>query len=129
MTGTTAGVSQVKPLNPFDTVQAETFSHQGGVTTEGSGNTVVCGKRGSWFGVTGADCGNAKRITMRASSASGAMIGVFTDSASGKMIGCIEIPAGGTMQDITAALSGLAGKQNLYFVFSGDAQIDTWVLQ
>ena len=129
VTGTKAGVTQLEPLNAFDTVQAETFSHQGGVTISGSGNTTVVGKAGSWIGVTGADCGNAKSITVRASSASGAKIGIFTGSASGKLIGCVEVPAGGSMQDITAAVSGLSGEQNLFFVCSGDVQIDNWKLQ
>lgn len=129
VTGTKTGVSQLQSLNPFETVQAETFSHQGGMTISGSGNTYAVGKSGSWFGVTGVDCENAKSITVRASSASGAKVGIFTGSASGKMVGCVEIPAGGNMQEITAAVSGLSDTQNLYFVFTGDAQIDTWKLQ
>ena len=129
VTGTKNGVTQVQPLNAFETVQAETFSHQGGVTISGSGNTTVAGKAGSWFGVTGADCGNAKSITVRASSSSGAKIGIFTGSASGKLVGCVEVPASGNMQEITAAVVGLSGEQNLFFVCSGDVQIDTWKLQ
>ncbi len=127
--GTKTGVSQLEPINAFETVQAETFSHQGGVTISGSGNTTVVGKAGSWIGVTGADCGNAKTITIRASSASGAKIGIFTGSASGKMVSCVEVPAGGNMQDISAAVVGLTGTQNLFFVCSGDVQIDTWMLK
>lgn len=129
VTGTKTGVSQIGTLDPFKTVQAETFSHQGGVTISGSGNTTVGGKSGSWFAVTGANCSGAKTITVRASSASGAKIGIFTGSASGKMVGCVEVPAGGSMQDITAALVGLSDTQNLFFVCSGDVQIDTWQMQ
>lgn len=99
------------------------------MTISGSGNITVVGKAGSWIGVTGADCGNAKTITIRASSASGAKIGIFTGSASGKMVSCVEVPAGGNMQDVSAAVVGLTGTQNLFFVCSGDVQIDTWMLK
>ena len=129
VTGTKTGISQLKALDPFKTVEAETLSHQGGITISGSGNTSVGMEKGSWFGVTGADCGTgAKSVTIKASAKNGAVIKICTESASGTAVGYIEIPAGGSMQEITAPVSGLSGKQNLFFVSSNAAAIDSWKL-
>lgn len=129
VTGTKAGVSQVKMLNPYSTVRAATFSHQGGITISGSGDTTVNADRGDWFEVSGVDCSKgAKSITIKASSASGAVIKVCTGSASGKAVGYVEIPAGGRRQEITAPVSGLRGQNDLFFVFSGTVSVDSWIV-
>ncbi len=128
VTGTKTGVTQIKALDPFKTVEAETLSHQGGITISGSGNTTVNLNKGAWFGVTGADCGTgAKSITVRASSQNGAVLKVCKGSASGDAAAYIEIPAGG-MQEITAPVTGLSGKQNLFIISSGNAAVDNWKL-
>ena len=128
--GTMKGVSQIESLDPFSLVQAETMSHQSkDITVTGLGDTVVNGTKGSWFRVTGAACGsNAKSITMKASSQNGAVIKVCTGSESGEAVTFVEIPAGGTMQELTYPVYGLSGHNNLYFVFSGDASVDSWQL-
>lgn len=67
-------------------------------------------------------------ITIKASSASGAVIKVCTGSASGKAVGYVEIPAGGSRQEITASVSGLSGQNDLFFVFSGTVSMDSWIV-
>ena len=129
VTGTKSGVAQIKNVNPFETVQAETLSHQGGITTSGQGNTTVNGNKGSWIKVSGVDCGtSAESLTITASSANGAVIKLCKGSADGTAAAYAEIPAGGAMQEITVPVSGLSGTQDLCFVFSDTASFDSWKL-
>ena len=62
------------------------------------------------------------------SAQSGGIIKVCTGSASGTPVAYIEIPAGGSMQEITTAVSGLSGKTNLNFVFNSNISMDSWEL-
>ncbi len=129
VTATMTGPGQIELLNPYETVQAETFSHMAGVTVEGLNNTTVSAKAGNWTRVSGVDCGTgAKSLTVKASSSSGAVIKVCTESQNGNAVSYVEIPAGGSMQEITVPVVGLSGKQDLYFVFSGNVSFDSWVL-
>ncbi len=122
------GVSQIEALDPFTKVQAETMSNQSkSVSVTGLYDTVVNGKKGSWFSVSGVDCGsNVKNVTMKASSASGAVIKIAAGGTTGTAVSYIEIPAGGQMSEITVPVVGLSGKTDLFFEFSGDATIDYW---
>ena len=126
--GTKTGVSQIRSLDPFTTVRAATFSHEGGIQIEGSGNSTVSAEKGDWFRVTGVDCKSASAITVKASAQSGGIIKVCTGSASGTPVAYIEIPAGGSMQEIVAPVSGLSGKTDLYFVFNNNISMDSWKL-
>ena len=124
--GTKTGVSQIKALDPFTTVRAATFSHQGGIEIAGSGNSTVTAEKGDWFRVSSVDCQSASVITVKASAQSGGIIKVCTGSASGTPVAYIEIPAG-SMQEITAPVVGLSGKTDLYFVFNNNISMDSWV--
>ncbi len=126
--GTKTGVSQIEALDPFTLVQAETLSHQGGITISGSGNTVVNADKGDWFRVSGVDCTGAKSITVTASSQAGSIIKICAGSANGTEVSYVEIPAGGSMQEITVPVMNLSGKTDLYFVFNNTTAIDSWKL-
>lgn len=126
--GTKTGVEQLDYLDPFSTVEAETFSHEGGIKVTGNGNTTVNADKGDWFRVNGVDCKNAQSITVKASSASGSIIKVCTGSASGTAVSYIEVPSGGSMQEITVPVMNLSGKNDLYFVFNNTTSIDNWKL-
>lgn len=126
--GTKTGVEQLDYLDPFSTVEAETFSHEGGIKVTGNGNTTVNADKGDWFRVSGVDCKNAQSITVKASSASGSIIKVCTGSASGTAVSYIEVPSGGSMQEITVPVMNLSGKNDLYFVFNNTTSIDNWKL-
>ncbi len=127
VTGTMGGIAQLKTLNPYNKVQAETMSHQAGINVSGLGDTVVTDvEKGDWVKVTGVNFSNGcKTLTVRASSASGAAIKVCTGSAKGTAIGYVEVPAGG-MTEITVPVESVSGKQDLYFVFSGQLEFDWW---
>ena len=52
---------------------------------------------------------------------------ICTGSPTGKAVGYAEIPAGGKLSEVSAAVQGLTGNQDLYFVFSGQAEMDCWI--
>ena len=126
--GTKTGIDQIKALDPYTTVRAATFSHQGGIEINGSGNSTVKAEKGDWFRVSGVDCKSASSITVKASAQSGGIIKVCTGSASGTPVAYIEVPSGGSMQEITAPVLNLSGKNDLYFVFNNNISMDSWNL-
>ncbi|MBR5164211.1 MAG: family 43 glycosylhydrolase [Ruminococcus sp.] len=130
VTGTKAGMSQLKKLNPFVNVEAETLSHQGGITISGSGNTIVNADKGDWFKVSGVDCGSgAKSVRIKAYAPNGAVLKICTGSTSGKAVAYVDIPAGSAAKEYTAPVSGLSGVNDLFFIFSDTATIDNWNLK
>ena len=127
--GTKSGIDQVKSFDPFKTQRAATFSHQGGITISGSGNSTVQANKGSWFRVSGVDCGsNAESLTIKASSSTGCIIKVCKGGTSGTAVSYVEIPAGSSMQEFTVPVKDLSGKNDLYFVFNNSASVDSWKL-
>ncbi|MCR5600751.1 MAG: family 43 glycosylhydrolase [Ruminococcus sp.] len=127
--GTKAGVSQIKSFDPFTTSRAATFSHQGGINISGSGDSIVQANKGSWYRVSGVDCKNgANSLTIKASAKNGCIIKVCKGSASGTAVAYAEIPAGGSMQEITVPVKDLSGKNDLYFLFNASASVDSWKL-
>ena len=129
VTGTKGGVSQIKALDPTKTVRAATFSHQGGITISGSGNSTVQASKGSWYRVSGVNCGaEPSELTITASSNTGCIVKVCKGSASGTAVAYVEIPAGSAMQEITVPVQDLSGKNDLYFVFNNNASVDSWSL-
>lgn len=128
VTGTMTGIAQKKTINPYQTVQAETMSNQAGIQVRGLGDTVVTEiDQGDWLKVSGVHFSKgASQIAIKASSKSGCAVKICTGSPTGKAVGYAEIPSGGTMTTVSAMVQGLNGTQDLYFVFSGQAEMDSW---
>lgn len=128
VTGTMAGISQLKTLNPYEKVQAETMSNQAGINVSGLGDTIVTDiQKGDWISVSGADFSNGtSMLTVRASSKNGASIKVCTGSPTGDAIGYVEVEAGGTFTEITVPVESVSGIQDIYFVFSDALELDWW---
>lgn len=128
VTGTMTGIAQKKTINPYQTVQAETMSNQAGIQVRGLGDTVVIEiDQGDWLKVSGVHFSKgASQIAIQVSSKSGCAVKICTGSPTGKAVGYAEIPAGGKMTTVSAAVQGLNGTQDLYFVFSGQAEMDSW---
>ncbi len=129
VTGTMSGISQLKTLSPYQTVQAETMSNQSkDITVTGLGDSIVTGTKGSWIKASGVNFSNgATTMTVKASSKNGAVIKICTDSANGSAITYAEIPAGGVMSEITVpVINSVSGSKDVYFVFSGDISFDSW---
>lgn len=128
VTGTMTGIAQKKTINPYQTVQAETMSNQAGIQVRGLGDTVVTEiDQGDWLKVSGVHFSKgASQIAIQVSSKSGCAVKICTGSPTGKAVGYAEIQAGGKMTTVSAAVQGLNGTQDLYFVFSGQAEMDSW---
>ena len=126
--GTMSGVPQLKSVDPYKTNQAEAISDQGGINVSGLGNTVISKvDSGDWIKVSGVDFSKgASTITVRVSSVNGAAIKVCTTGTSNKAAGYIEIPKTNGITEITAPVSGITGKQDIYFIFSGQLEFDSW---
>lgn len=128
VTGTMTGIAQKKTIDPYQTVQAETMSNQAGIQVRGLGDTVVTEiDQGDWLKVSGVHFSKgASQIAIQASSKNGCAVKICTGSPTGKAVGYAEIPSGGTMTTVSAMVQGLNGTQDLYFVFSGQAEMDSW---
>ncbi len=129
VTGTMAGIAQLKPLSPYDKVQAETMSNQAGINVSGTGDTVVTDiDSGDWIQVSGVNFANgASSLTVRAASANGGAIKICTGSPTGTAIGYVDVLASsGAFTEITVPVDSISGTQDLYFVFCGDLTFDWW---
>ncbi len=127
VTGTMTGISQLKKINPYSKVQAETMSNQSNdISVNGLGDTAVHGKKGSWISVNGVDfTKGAKTLTIKASSSNGAVIKVCKGDAKGEAVAYAEIPSG--MSEIKVPVtSSVSGSTDLCFLFSGDVDFDYW---
>lgn len=129
VTGTMQGIAQQKSINPYSKIQAETMSNQAGINVRGLSDTIVTDiDKGDWLQVSGVNFSKgASKIILTASSKNGCAVKICTGSPTGKAVGYAEIPAGGKMAEVTASVQGLSGKQDLYFVFSAQAEMDSWI--
>lgn len=126
-TGTLKGVSQLEALDPYTTVQAETMSNQSkDIGVGGLGDTTVTGTKGSWIKVSGADFSKgAKSLTIKASSADGAAVKVCKGSLDGEAVAYAQL--GETMDEVTVpVVAAPDGSSDLYFLFGGDVEFDSW---
>ncbi len=128
VTGTMTGIPQLKSLNPYEKVQAETMSDQAGINVKNSGDTIVTDiNKGDWIKVSSADFSKgANNLTVKVSSKNGAAIKICTKSPTGTTMGYVEVPAGGQMEEITVPVNDISGKQDVYFLFSDELELDYW---
>ncbi|MDE6784974.1 MAG: family 43 glycosylhydrolase, partial [Ruminococcus sp.] len=122
--GSMKGVSQIETLNPYTTVQAETMSSQSkGITVNGLQNTKVSGKKGEWIKVSGVEFKNGvSKLNVKASGSG--MIKMCVGSPTGDVIGYANAATGET-----AVVNSVTGTKDVYFVFSGDVEFDSWSVQ
>jgi arabinoxylan arabinofuranohydrolase len=126
--GDMKGCSQIETLDPFAKQQAETMVNQSrDISISGRGDTVVNVKKGSWLKTTGVDFKTgANTLTVKASSKNGAVIKVATGQNKEAMT-YVEIPAGGQSTEITVpVINSPSGKNDLFFIFNGEADMDAW---
>ncbi|MDE6730379.1 MAG: family 43 glycosylhydrolase, partial [Oscillospiraceae bacterium] len=128
VTGTMTGIAQLKKLNPYQIVQAETMSNQSkDISVSGLGDTIVTGVKGSWIQTSSVDFSKkSNSLTIKASSQNGAAIKICTDSLDGTVIAYAEIPAGGKSTEITVPVDAVTGTKDLYFLFSDALNLDYW---
>ncbi len=135
---TTAGVPQVRTLDPFVRQEAETIAWGSGIETEPSsagGMNVGFIDNGDYLKVKGVAFGTgAASFSARVASAtSGGRIEVRLDSASGSVVGtCTVAGTGGwqTWTTTTCPVTGATGTHDLYLRFVGGSgslfNIDWW---
>lgn len=144
--GDFAGVEQVKNLDPYQTLEAETFAWQQGLATKkvGTGSAqfgddaphlvVHDVDAGDWSALSAVDFGaGAASVSARVKPlVAGSSIDVRLDDRNGPVVATItpdtEI---GEWADVAADLTGVSGIHDVYFTFSGPqgsklAEIDTW---
>ena len=142
---TTNGLTQLKRLNPYTRVEAETIASQGGIATEPcveGGMDVTNIFNGNWVMVRGVDftSAGATNFTARIASAGpGGNIELHLDSLAGTLIGtCPVTPTGGwqTWANTSCAVSNSTAKgvHDLYLKFIGASatnlfNFDYWQFQ
>jgi arabinoxylan arabinofuranohydrolase len=128
-TPTTDGVAQLKNLNPYVRVEAETIHRQSGISTEvcSEGGLNVTGMtNGSWIRIRGVNFGTgaAAFYARVASGGDGGTIELRLDSLAGPLIGtCVVSPTGGwqTWTVASANVTGASGVHDLFLRFTGGA--------
>jgi arabinoxylan arabinofuranohydrolase len=129
------GVEQLKPLDPYTRVEAETMAWSAGIevephgSDEGSyGKMAVTGiENGDWIAVAKVDFGSgASAIQAAVQSLSGSgQIELRLDGLDGQLIGTLSTPAAGSAEEWVVAsqeVAGAAGVHDLYFVFRGQPE-------
>ena len=128
VTGTMAGLAQLKPFDPFRRVPAATMANQAGIQVSmKDGETWVKGAPGGWIKVAGVDFGSgADTLRVEASSISGGTIYVVAGSPDGEPAAAAKIPADTDGPAEFTVPLGLSGTTDLYFVFDGDISLYSW---
>lgn len=127
MTMSKSGPDQVGALNPYDTIQAETFCWEEGVETEScteGGMDVSSIENGDYIKLKGVDFGSgAKLFEARvASNTSGGKIELHLDSQTGTLIGTCTVSGTGDSQKWetkTCEVTGASEKHDLFIKFTG----------
>jgi arabinoxylan arabinofuranohydrolase len=127
VTITTGGVPQLKNLNPYNVVEAETMNRGQGIETEPcteGGRDVGFIENGDWTRVVGVGFGaGATGFEARVASATGGgNIQLRLGSATGTLVGTCAVPGTGgwqTWTTVSCNVSGATGVQDLYLVFTG----------
>lgn len=128
-TPTTDGLAQLKNLDPFKRVEAETIARQSGIKTEvctEGGLNVTSITNGSWIRVRGVDfrSGAVAFYARVASAGNGGNIELRLDGVNGTLIGtCAVAPTGGwqAWSTVTTSIGGASGVHDLYLKFAGGA--------
>jgi arabinoxylan arabinofuranohydrolase len=127
LTKVTKGVAQIKNLNPYDTVQAETINLQKGIKTDvcSEGGIMVNQiSSGDYIHVKGVDFGKgaAKFQVRAASGSSGGTIELRLGSETGTLVGTCTIAGTGgwtTWKTFECEVSNCSEVKDLYLVFKG----------
>lgn len=133
---TYAGPEQVKNFDPYQTINATTQGYQGGLTRTvlENGSVVLDGiDTGDWTRINKVDFGTkgaAKLEVTLASATTEGSIEVYLDRAlTGTKVADVKLENTGadTYKTLSAALDGVTGVHDVYFVFRGEGyRVATW---
>lgn len=131
--GTWEGSKQIKALNPYERVEAETIAwskgikadacNQEGSLVKGINMKVTEITNGDYLAVSNADFGSGSgKFTMHAAGLAGGTVELHLDGTAGQKVGEVQVPAGdgNTWTDVSCNAS-VSGNHNLYLVFKGGA--------
>ena len=135
------GVDQIKTLDPYARVEAETIGWNYGIKTEAIAETnqpsnmkVISINDGDWIGNGQADFGEngTTKFTAMVAGRAGGTIEIVLDSLDGTKVGELVVPAGdGTeMQLLETTIEGVSGVHDIFFRYVGSDEdmfdIDYW---
>lgn len=132
------GVEQLKPLNPYVRVEAETIGWNAGIRIEASSanasNRVVADiDDGDWIGLSYVDFGGSGATSFTASVAGGsasAAIELRLGSPEGELIGKLDVPASSEDQyvELKTETASVQGVHHLFLVFRGSGSTNLFKL-
>ena len=132
VTGDKAGVSQIKSLDPYQPVQAETIAACAGASyapAEGSGNmTISCGAEngsGAWTCVRGADFGDGAKYFAAKVKGTG-RVDVYLDNIEGNAAASVEFSSDDWQVVYNSLFSEVSGTHDVFFVFPAGFEFDSW---
>ena len=135
--GTYEGISQLKTINPYERIDAETVAWNAGIkiadcAEEGKlfkdfNRQITDLQDGDWTSVAQAAFGNrgAAEFTVKAASKSGGQIEIHMDSPEGALVGTVNVEATGsedTFKEFSCKLDRITDTHNVFLVFKGDAE-------
>ena len=135
--GTYEGISQLKTINPYERIDAETVAWNAGIKIAdcaGEGKLFKDFNRqitdlqdGDWTSVAQAAFGDrgAAEFTVKAASKSGGQIEIHMDSPEGALVGTVNVEATGsenTFKEFSCKLDRITDTHNVFLVFKGKAE-------
>lgn len=137
ISGTYEGISQLKTINPYERIDAETVAWNAGIkiadcAEEGKlfkdfNRQITDLQNGDWTSVAQAAFGDrgAAEFTVKAASKSGGQIEIRMDSPEGALVGTVNVEATGsedTFKEFSCKLDRITDTHNVFLVFKGDAE-------
>ena len=137
ISGTYEGISQLKTINPYERIDAETVAWNAGIkiadcTEEGKlfkdfNRQITDLQDGDWTSIAQAAFGDrgATEFTVKAASESGGQIEIRMDSPEGALVGTVNVEATGskdTFKKFSCKLDRITDTHNVFLVFKGDAK-------
>ena len=135
VTGTWGGSSQIKDVNPYERVEAETIAWSKGIKAavcqeegslvEGLNMMVTEITNGDYVAVSSVDFDEgATKFTMHAAGKAGGTVELHLDGAEGGKVGEVQVSPGdgNEWKDVSCDVDPekVKGKHNLYLVFKGE---------
>lgn len=128
-------IKQLKPLNPYRRVEAETMAWGYGLNIIGVGNVCVTDLNdGEYIRVRGVDFGakGAREFALTAAANGTATVTLRLDAQDGPVVGVVTVKDTGStdsFQSFTTVVEGATGIHDLYLCFDktmGDVRLDWW---
>ena len=137
ISGTYEGISQLKMVDPYERIDAETVAWNAGIkiadcAEEGKlfkdfNRQITDLQDGDWTSVAQAAFGDrgAAEFTVKAASKSGGQIEIRMDSPEGALVGTVNVEATGsedTFKEFSCKLDRITDTHNVFLVFKGNAE-------